>query len=697
MKCRSSNLFCFFGYLFGGLLWLCIGEYPCAAQGTFDPYGIKEVKAASEEEQIRRGNGLKAYVIDPNTGDAIRENIDTLTIGFYRRQVAEGRTLAIGYLGNLHSPWHAKLFFDRPRELSGFFYKSGLDRLIFSPQTALFYDTQSPFAEVLYHRHGENKIRESQLGIHFGANYTPKFNLGADFDYTYSNGYYNSQPTKNFNYRIFSSYRHDRYEAYFSVANDYFHIGENGGILDERYITNPQEFNLGRSQIRPRDIPVRFAGNILFNRIRQGSAFLTHRFNLGYYKKAVEEPKKSLTTSPPKQSLKTKPDEPPADSLVFVPVGSIVHSLRFTKDRRRFIGSPDFDWGKEYSNAFIHREREGRRFVAPNDTTQMFQIDNTLALSLREGFRPWVAFGLTAYARLENRAYYLMDSIAGQRVHEKGYDVYLGGEINRMSGKRLHFKGKAEIAPIGENAGTIRMDAAIKTRFDLWGKELGLDAWGYFANTRPSYLLRHHHGTFHWWDTDLSFMQRLDLGASVGSELLGLKLEARTATLRNYLYFGADAIPVQKKDPIQVLEMRAKHWHRLGALCWELEGVYQQASDDKAIPLPRIAAYAHVYLDFYIAGVMRTQLGVDARYHTAYKVPYYEPATMQFINQDKLNIGGGLPLFSAYVNAHLKRTRFFLQMYNVGELVFTPNRMSLPGYPITPDSFRVGLSVDFNN
>ncbi|WP_373817666.1 hypothetical protein, partial [Porphyromonas loveana] len=37
----------------------------------------QEVKEATEEEQIARGDKLKAYTLNPNTGDLLRAPIDT--------------------------------------------------------------------------------------------------------------------------------------------------------------------------------------------------------------------------------------------------------------------------------------------------------------------------------------------------------------------------------------------------------------------------------------------------------------------------------------------------------------------------------------------------------------------------------------------------------------------------------------------
>ena len=120
-------------------------------------------------------------------------------------------------------------------------------------------------------------------------------------------------------------------------------------------------------------------------------------------------------------------------------------------------------------------------------------------------------------------------------------------------------------------------------------------------------------------------------------------------------------------------------------------------SNAAVVPLPALSAYASLYLDFYIAKAMRTQLGVDGYFHTRYHAPYYDPATQQFINQKSVSIGN-YPLLNIFANFKLRRCRFFLVYYNAAELFLNPSeRFSLAHYPVDPAGLRIGISFDFNN
>ena len=45
-------------------------------------------------------------------------------------------------------------------------------------------------------------------------NFGPKINVGGDLDYIYSRGYYKNNGNKLLSYRLFGSYKSDRYEAH---------------------------------------------------------------------------------------------------------------------------------------------------------------------------------------------------------------------------------------------------------------------------------------------------------------------------------------------------------------------------------------------------------------------------------------------------------------------------------------------------
>ena len=91
------------------------------------------------------------------------------------------------------------------------------------------------------------------------------------------------------------------------------------------------------------------------------------------------------------------------------------------------------------------------------------------------------------------------------------------------------------------------------------------------------------------------------------------------------------------------------------------------------------------------------QLGADVRFFTKYTAPDYAPALGQFVQQnqaDKVEIGG-YPFVNVYLNAHLKRTRFYVMMYHVNQGMGDANYFLAPHYPINPRTLQLGLSWNF--
>ncbi|MBF1316977.1 MAG: hypothetical protein HXN03_04020, partial [Porphyromonadaceae bacterium] len=206
----------------------------------YDPYQVREVVEVPDEIKMVRGDKLKAYKITPDVARAVRvEMPDTLTHYTFEYISPEFRSLGVSYLGNTNSQWQAKLFFDRPRRVGDFFYTDGYYRMLYTPDAVRYYDTKTPFTYVRYHKNFKSNESEDVITADFGANLGKELNVGASFDYTYASGFYTQGRSKDARYRVFTSYRGDRYELFGYIANDYYKQEENGGITNADYIYNP--------------------------------------------------------------------------------------------------------------------------------------------------------------------------------------------------------------------------------------------------------------------------------------------------------------------------------------------------------------------------------------------------------------------------------------------------------------------------
>ena len=226
-----------------------------------------------------------AYRLTPLLGDAYMAPMDTSILNTANSTLVEGKGLAIGYLANLGSAAQTRIFSER-KEARDFIFADAYDYYITTPENARFYDTKTPFTDIMYTTGGSSTNKEEQLVGTLAINFGKKINVGGDFDYIYGRGHYNSNGNKLVNYRVFGSYRSDRYElnAYFRGLNYVTH--ENGGLTNDAVLTNPDDYAEGKKQMMSKDFPVKYTD--VFNRIQGKELFLTHRYNLGFFRELDE-------------------------------------------------------------------------------------------------------------------------------------------------------------------------------------------------------------------------------------------------------------------------------------------------------------------------------------------------------------------------------------------------------------------------
>lgn len=669
------------------ILYLLLSWGEVGAQNVYD---IQKARERDTYPLLNRGKTLQGYHLSSNIVESIPTSIDTVWLGYYRRTRPEKRSLSMGYTGTVVSPWHNKSFFERKKSFIPFLFNDGFDQMIYSPEYDLFYHTKAPYTKVLYHQHGNTQNREDEFDFTLALNPNKYIGVGADFNYGNSLGYFSGSRSKGVHYRIFSTVNVGRYEAWASFGNNYIKLTEHGGVQNDRFITHPEVFNKTSGSFKSTEVPMLFSGRV-WNALSNGHFRLSHRYSLGSYnhRSAAD----SLTSFG-----EIRPIE---DSLSLLPVASIGHILDFRKANRQYINlntSSHALYSNHYS--YIHnRKRQGLQdslFFLPQDSLAMWQLSNTFQLSLREGFRPWVKFGIDAYARLENRLYHQPDTI-GSGVKRHAFNTVLGGSITRKGGTKFNFDALGEITLLGEDVGSFLLKGGIQSRLQLLSIPVSMKVWGALHNQRPEYFLRHFHGSFHRWDRDFGYQKELRFGGHLSFDRWGVSLEGNSATLQNLIYFDEKALPQQKTLPLQVIAVRLRHQSQWGILGWRADALYQLTSDEKALPLPSLSARGELYLNFLVANVMHTQLGAECSVHTSYYMPYYEAATMQFINQRKQKYGN-YPLINLFANFKLQRTRFFFEYYNLGELFLrNSSRFSLAHYPLLPSLFRMGICVEFFN
>lgn len=645
---------------------------------------------------------IAAYHLTQHLGEPYPAPLDTGKLNSGNSTLVEGRSLAVGYLSNLGSPAQTRIFSER-KEARDFIFADAYDYHFTTPENAFFYDTKTPYTNLMYTTAGGSSNKEEQLKGTMTINFGKKINVGGDIDYIYSRGHYKNNGNKLLSYRLFGSYQSDRYELHAMLSNFNFVNYENGGLENDSTISHPDEYFPEGRPSDTKSYDVRYLTNA-WNRVRGKRYFLTHRYNLGFTRELEEK------------------DEDGNAKEMFIPVSSIIHTIDYEDNRRHFLADKSAMMDSVYTV-----ERDGVRFprvyglgVELDDRTSAWNLKNTIGLSLREGFQDWVKFGLTAFIRMEKRRFKLDPKVEGIDYGEYGrgvnfsvnnvslrdlptsdiydeFSTYLGAELSKRRGSILTYNAHGELCLIGSDVGEFRATGDLQTRFRLFGKDAVIKADAYIKNTTPAFYLRHNHSRYFWWDNpDLNMMQQIYAGGEVYIESSKTTLKAGVESIQNYIYIGKEGTPVQHGSNLQVVSARIKQDFHFRAFGWENEACWQLSSDKSVIPLPSISVYSNIYLAVKLAKVLTVQLGADVHYNTAYYAPYYEPATQQFQIQDEVKVGG-YPLVNAYVNFHLKQARFFIMAYNLSSKFANPDYFSLAHYPLNPMVLKMGIAVTFHN
>lgn len=627
----------------------------------------------AEADSLQKMAQMTIWRIDTRTGNRLPAVSDTLLHNFQQTVLPDGQSVAMGFLAPLGAPMFSKIFFDR-EETETFVFNNAYSYYLKEPRDLLFVNTRIPYSRISYHRAGPKQTREERLDARLTSNFGKELNIGVDIDLINARGFYASQSVKHNNFTLFGNYISDRIEAHAFMNLGSLSNFENGGITDELFITNPQAI---QQSFTSKDIPVKFTNT--WNSVGNNRYFLSGRYNLGYREIA-------------------------GDSLHqgqghFVPVASIGFSSEFTQQHRRFLS---------YDTAYVDVEGVQMQRIdqfyknrfydeAVDDSIHFTSVKNSVSLSLREGFKEWVKFGLTAFLEYDLRNYSLRDSIGpGYRQYRESA-VTVGGVLNKQQGDNLLFNLRADLGVLGANLGEFRAMGDVETGFDIAGRRTTLSAEAYIKNLRPKYLQDHYYSKYFKWDRDFGDIRRVYVGGKLHIPFTNTTLSAGVENLQNFIYFDQDKNIQQENASIQVLMARVEQNLRLGIFNWDNQVVYQTSSHQAVIPVPTLSLYSNMYLKTKIVNELTLQLGVDAHYHTSYFVPGYEPALLQFYNQQEKEIGN-YPISTIYANMHLKQTRFFVMFYNAATKLIKPQEyFSLPGYPVNPFGLRIGLSVNLHN
>ncbi len=401
----------------------------------------------------------------------------------------------------------------------------------------------------------------------------------------------------------------------------------------------------------------------------------------------------------------------------FVPVTSFIHTLDLNRYNRIYLA---YETPENYYANTYYNYSNGLCYGGDSiyDQTRHLSVKNTFAVALLEGFNKYAKAGLKVFASHEYRRFEMPNLVDGEAVRSalatwNEHNVSVGGQIVKTQGRTLHYNLQAETWIAGEDFGQLKADFSTDLNFRLWGDTVTLAAKAYFYRLVPTFYQRNYHSKHLWWDNgDLNSETRTRIEGLFTYRKTNTSLRVAIEEIQNYTYFGMsyDATTTgrtnmtagvgQFSGNINLLTAQLRQNFRLGILNWENILTFQNSNQQDILPVPALNVFTNLYLKFRIVNELAVELGADAYFFTKYYAPDFAPQINQFAVQQnaasRVKIGG-YPFVDAYVNMHLKHTRFFIMFSHANAGNGDRMYFLTPHYAQNSRVLRMGLSWNFFN
>ena len=223
--------------------------------------------------------GFHSWTIDRTFGDMTPAVPDTLHHLFMNTTFNSGMYGEYNHTGSNYTTRESRIFFNRPAS-EVYFFSQPYSFVEKRPEKFLFMNTLSPYTTILYDNCGDKTSGEDHIDAKFALNVNKRLNFGFDLEYAYARGYFQNQNVSHFNATLFSSYTGDKYNMHAFFTTSHQKEEANGGITDDDYIVHPELFTDSYSE---NEIPTNLSD--VWNRNDHQHLFLTHRYNIGFYRK----------------------------------------------------------------------------------------------------------------------------------------------------------------------------------------------------------------------------------------------------------------------------------------------------------------------------------------------------------------------------------------------------------------------------
>ncbi|MFS8083566.1 MAG: putative porin [Ginsengibacter sp.] len=565
----------------------------------------------------------------------------------------------------------------------------------FTLDNTRFFKTTRPFTSLGYFL-GSGK--EQEVKVLQTQNIKPNWNAGFEYRLINSPGTFQNQNTNDNSYRLFSNYqgKRKRYAAYFVILGNKLTSAENGGIVNNSYLADP---NRSRRIAVPVNLGVDSTStyNVFSSKILTGNSY--NNFT-AFFRQSYDVGKRDsiIINDSTKEYL-------------FYPKLRFQHTLRYDTYRFRYQDILDNINASELDSGFYKRNygiqtnpsgglnfwiQENWKVLSNDFSLRQFPQTKNTGQYIEAGIK--LENGSGVFYKYFNPAS-LLQVFPNPPSKKKFYNVILHGEYrNKTKNKKWDATLNGEFYATGLNAGDFNAQANI-TRYL---KRLG-DVQLFFQNVNrsPSFIYSQY-SAFDLDSTSLNKKENITLfGFRAGNNKLSLM--ARNISITNYIYLKDYYHSAQFSGLVNISQIQASKFTSLSRhINLYSDFTIQQTAGKNPIRVPLFYTRQRLAFEGNFYKNLNLSTGIDIAYNTPYKANNYSPIMGKFFAQDSVLISNR-PQVNLFFNFRIKSFTVFVKAENLntvsfdGGLGFLKNNFTAPYYPSPGLLIRFGIQWGFVN
>lgn len=538
----------------------------------------------------------------------------------------------------------------------------------FTHENARYYTTTKPYTEMNYL---VGSKQEQIIGVTHTQNRTERFNFAIDYRKVNAPGYFRSQNTNHDTYRLTSRYqsKSKRYNAYLSFYFNKLNGGENGGIRNDSFMTNPRfsqrktiDVNLGNTE----QVQYGFFGTTINvkSSYRETGIQLQQQYDWG--------------------KGDTIHVNDTTDYYKFDPVFRVQHTLSLNTSDYQFLDKAmdETFYTRHYNFAYIQNgmiEAQHKWRTLGNDVSLVqFPVRGNQGHFIKAG------------ARFENTTGTFLDADI------KFSNLAIHGEYrNKTRNQQWDFSAKGEFYVVGQNIGDYSVSGMLSRKLN---EKLGnISLLVRNVNTEPSYVYKYFNSNRDsWYNDNLGKENITQLQFSADNRKLKYNLAVNYFIYSNYTYFRDYYHSAQAGGIFNLLQIVFNKQFTVGHFNWYADVALQQVHGNGPMNVPSIWTRHRFAYENKLFNNLNLMTGIEARYNTDYYADDYSPLLGQFVYQKEQKIKYSFPDLAAFVHFRIKSFSAYIRGENLNTF-FAQNNYAASLYPYNDFAFRLGIRWWFIN